>query len=99
MASWSIAVGDALVAGQEAGKVLVPENRKTMSEIGKLLIIIGLVLAAIGAVVVFGAKIPWIGKLPGDIVIQRPSFRLYFPLTTCILISIILTVLFHLFRK
>lgn len=70
-----------------------------MSELGKLLIITGLVLAAMGAIFVFGASIPWLGKLPGDIVVQRPNFRFYFPLATCILISIILTLLLHLFRR
>ena len=70
-----------------------------MSELGKLLIITGLVLAAMGAIFVFGTRIPWLGRLPGDIVVQRPSFRFYFPLATCILISIILTLLLHLFRR
>jgi hypothetical protein len=70
-----------------------------MSELGKLLIITGLVLAAIGAIFVLGTKIPWLGRLPGDIVVQRSNFRFYFPLATCILISIILTLLFNLFRR
>jgi len=46
-----------------------------------------------------GDKIPWIGKLPGDILIKKEKFTFYFPLTTSILISIILTLLFTLFRK
>jgi len=70
-----------------------------MGGLGRLLIITGLAITAIGVVVVLGAKIPWLGKLPGDIVIQRPFFRFYFPLTTCILISIILTVILYLFRR
>lgn len=70
-----------------------------MSELGKLLIITGLVLAAIGAIFVFGTKIPWLGRLPGDFVIQRPHLRFYFPLTTCVLISIILSLFFYLFRR
>ncbi|MBW2305890.1 MAG: DUF2905 domain-containing protein [Deltaproteobacteria bacterium] len=70
-----------------------------MSELGKLLIITGLVLAAIGVIFVFGANIPWLGRLPGDIVVQRPRIRVYFPLTTCILISIILSLFFYLFRR
>ena len=70
-----------------------------MSGIGKLLIIAGCLLAAFGVVLVFSDKIPWLGRLPGDISIKRENFSFYFPLTTCILISIILSLLFALFRK
>ena len=67
--------------------------------LGKVLIIIGLIIASIGVLLVLSPKIPWIGKLPGDILIKKDNFRFYFPLTTCIIISIILTLLFYLFRK
>ena len=66
---------------------------------GKMLIGIGIVLILIGLVMTVGPKIPWIGKLPGDIFIQRENFTFYFPLTTCIIISIILTLLFYFFRR
>jgi uncharacterized protein HemY len=66
---------------------------------GKVLIGIGIVLILIGMVMTLGPKIPWIGKLPGDISIQRENFSFYFPLTTCIIISIIVTLLFYLFRR
>ena len=66
---------------------------------GKMLIGIGIVLILTGLAMTVGPKIPWIGKLPGDISIQRENFSLYFPLTTCIIISIILTLLFYLFRR
>jgi len=46
-----------------------------------------------------GEKIPWIGKLPGDIIMKKEKFTFYFPITTSVIISIILTVLFALFRK
>ncbi|MBM4324037.1 MAG: DUF2905 domain-containing protein [Deltaproteobacteria bacterium] len=52
-----------------------------------------------GLLLMAGDKIPWIGKLPGDILIKKEKFTFYFPLTTSILISIILTLLFTLFRK
>lgn len=67
--------------------------------LGKVLIIIGLVIAGIGIVLLLSPKVPWIGKLPGDILIKKDNFRFYFPLTTCIIISLILTLLFYLFRK
>ena len=70
-----------------------------MSGIGKLLIVSGCLLALLGVVLVFSDKIPWLGRLPGDISIKRENFSFYFPLTTCILISIILSLLFALFRK
>jgi len=67
--------------------------------LGKALIIIGLVIAGIGILFVLTPKIPWLGDLPGDILIKKDNFRFYFPVTTCIIISIILTLLFYLFRK
>ena len=67
--------------------------------LGKVLIIIGLVIVGIGILLLLSPKVPWIGKLPGDILIKKDNFRFYFPLTTCIIISIILTLLFYLFRK
>lgn len=70
-----------------------------MSELGKILIVIGCLLAALGVALVFSDKIPWLGKLPGDISIKRENFSFYFPLATCILISLILSLLFSLFRK
>lgn len=70
-----------------------------MSGIGKLLIISGCLMALVGIVLVFSDKIPWLGRLPGDISIKRENFSFYFPLTTCILISLLLSLLFALFRK
>jgi hypothetical protein len=67
--------------------------------LGKILIICGVVLVVIGLLLVLGDKIPWIGKLPGDIYIKRERFTFYFPIVTCIIISLILTLLFALFRK
>ncbi|MGB2705692.1 MAG: DUF2905 domain-containing protein [Candidatus Omnitrophota bacterium] len=64
------------------------------------LILLGILLIVIGAFFVFGGKISWLGKLPGDIIIHRKNFSFYFPITTCILISVALSiVLFLFFRK
>jgi uncharacterized protein HemY len=69
-----------------------------MNELGRLLFFAGLVIAGIGLFLWLGGRIPF-GKLPGDIVIQRENFSFYFPLTTCLLISAILTLLFWVFRR
>jgi uncharacterized protein HemY len=70
-----------------------------MEGIGKSLIIIGLILIAIGVAIAFGPRIPFIGKLPGDIYIKKDSFTFYFPLATSVLISVIITLIIYLFRK
>ncbi len=70
-----------------------------MTGAGKILIIAGIVLILLGLVFVFGGRIPFLGKLPGDIVIRREHFSFYFPITTSIVISVILSLLFSLFRK
>lgn len=66
--------------------------------IGRFLIIIGIVIAAIGGVLMLSGKISWLGqyfgRLPGDIIIQRKNFTFYFPLATSILISLLLTLIF-----
>lgn len=69
------------------------------SGMGKTLIIIGLVITAVGIVLVFIPKVPWLGKLPGDIAIKKDNLQFYFPITTCIIVSILLSVLLYLFRK
>ena len=56
---------------------------------GLTLIVIGLLIAGIGLVWLISPSIPWLGKLPGDIRIERENFRFYFPLTTCILLSVV----------
>jgi hypothetical protein len=58
---------------------------------GWLLIIVGVLIAGVGVVWLLVPWIPWLGKLPGDIVIERENFRFYFPLATCILLSLLLT--------
>jgi hypothetical protein len=67
--------------------------------LGKMLILLGVFIILIGLLLVLGEKIPWIGRLPGDIIIKRKNFTFYFPIVTSILISIILSLLFALFRK
>jgi hypothetical protein len=67
--------------------------------IGKFLILLGLIIAAIGGLLLFSEKIPWIGRLPGDIMIQRRNFTFYFPLVTSIVLSVVLTLIFWLIGR
>ena len=68
-----------------------------MTELGQILLGIGLVMVILGVVLLlassFSGKVPWIGRLPGDVYIERGNFRFYFPLATSILVSIILTLI------
>ncbi|MHC4267599.1 MAG: DUF2905 domain-containing protein [Planctomycetota bacterium] len=70
-----------------------------MHEFGKILILIGLLLALLGFIFIVGNKIPFIGKLPGDIALERKNYSFYFPVTTCIIISIVLSFVLWLFSK
>ena len=64
-----------------------------LSGIGRILLVIGLVIAGIGLVLVFAGKIPWFGRLPGDFFWRGKNVSFYFPLTTSILVSLILTLI------
>jgi hypothetical protein len=59
-----------------------------MRDLGRLLVVAGALLAALGLLLWAGPAVPWLGRLPGDIRIERPGFRFYFPLTTCVLLSL-----------
>ena len=70
-----------------------------MTELGKFLVVIGLVLAAIGALLWSGVGKGWLGRLPGDINYSKGNFSFHFPIITCLVVSVILTLLMWLFRK
>ncbi len=70
-----------------------------LGALGKLLILLGVFIILVGIFLLVGEKIPWLGRLPGDIIIRKKNFTFYFPIVTSILISIILTLLFMFFRK
>ncbi|ACI20979.1 MULTISPECIES: DUF2905 domain-containing protein [Thermodesulfovibrio] len=70
-----------------------------MNEIGKFLILIGIITIIIGLILMLTGKIPFIGRLPGDIVIERKNFIFYFPLGTSILLSIIISLIFYLLSR
>lgn len=70
-----------------------------MTDIGKLLIVFGLLLAGVGVLLLVVGRLPWIGRLPGDIYVQRGNWTFYFPLATSILISVALTLVFWLIGR
>jgi DUF2905 family protein len=70
-----------------------------MSELGKLLIVVGALLALVGVVLVLAGRIPGIGRLPGDIYVQRGNWTFYFPLATSVLLSVVLTLLLWLIGR
>ena len=70
-----------------------------MSELGKMLIILGVIIAVVGVILLAAPKIPWLGKLPGDITYRGERFTFYFPLATCILLSVVLSLILYFFRK
>lgn len=70
-----------------------------MQEIGKALIIFGVLIAIVGLALWSGFGAGWLGRLPGDIRIQRGNSAFYFPIVTCIILSIVLSLIFALFRR
>jgi uncharacterized protein YybS (DUF2232 family) len=70
-----------------------------MAGLGKTLIIFGIIIAALGVILTFAGKVPWLGRLPGDIHIKRDSFTFYFPIATCILISALISFILWLLKK
>jgi hypothetical protein len=70
-----------------------------MTEIGKLLLTLGIILSLMGLIFIFGSKVPGLGRLPGDIFIKKGNITFFFPIVTCILISIIVTQILSLFRR
>jgi Protein of unknown function (DUF2905) len=70
-----------------------------IQHIGKFFIILGIVIIAVGIVLLLSGKLPWFGRLPGDIIIRQKNFTFYFPLATSILVSILLTLIFLFFGR
>jgi len=63
---------------------------------GRMLLIFGAMIFLLGLIMIFAGKIPFVGRLPGDIHIQRKNFAFYFPIVTCIVLSILLTIILNL---
>jgi hypothetical protein len=69
------------------------------SGLGKALMVGGAVLFVVGLLVVLGGKIPFLGRLPGDILIQRKGFGIYIPIVTCIVLSVLLTLILNIISR
>ena len=69
------------------------------ADIGRLLIIVGAVILVVGLVFVFADRIPFLGRLPGDIVIRRRNATFYFPVVTMLIVSVLLSILLNLFTR
>ena len=67
--------------------------------IGRILIIVGIVIAVLGLIIFFGGRIPVLGKLPGDIIIKKEGFSFYFPIVTFLLLSVVLTVIVNIILR
>ena len=72
---------------------------ETIVGLGKLLLIVGVIFIVVGVAMIYFQKIPFLGKLPGDIFIKKGNFSFYFPIATSILLSIVLTLIFFLISK
>ena len=80
----------------------LPVNGEEVSgsqDMGRMLVGIGLLLTVVGGVILLVERIPGLGRLPGDIIVERKNFTFYFPLATSILVSVVLSLFFWLFRR
>ena len=68
-------------------------------DLGKVLIGFGVLIAVIGGLLVLAGRVPWIGRLPGDIYIQRGNWSFYFPLATSLVVSVLLTLIFWILNR
>jgi len=70
-----------------------------MSDFGRVLMLVGAGFFVLGVVLTFAGKLPWLGRLPGDVFVERGPVTFYFPLATCLLLSVVLSLVFWLFRR
>lgn len=70
-----------------------------LQHLARALIFFGVILAGVGIVLLLGPKVPWLGRLPGDILIQRERFTFYVPLASCLLAGIVLSLLFGVLKR
>ncbi len=70
-----------------------------LSSIGKFIIMVGILLVVVGILITLTGRVPFLGKLPGDIFLRKGNFSFYFPVVTCIVLSVIFTILLNLFLR
>jgi hypothetical protein len=66
----------------------------SFGDLGRFLIGLGLVIVAVGVILALGSRIPWLGRLPGDVYVKRGNWSFYFPLATSLVVSVLLTLFF-----
>ena len=66
---------------------------------GRMVLMLGLLIAAVGVFMVLAGRVPFLGRLPGDVAVQRGNWSFYFPIATSILVSLVLTVVLNLFMR
>jgi DUF2905 family protein len=66
-----------------------------LSDLGRVLIVAGVVIAVVGVALVFVGRVPWLGRLPGDVHIERGNWSFHFPIVTSLLLSAVLTLVFY----
>jgi hypothetical protein len=71
----------------------------SLESLGRSLVLFGIVLIVLGSFLFVFGKIPWFGRLPGDIVIKNDGFTLYFPVVTMVILSVVLTVIFNIIGR
>ncbi len=70
-----------------------------LGDIGKFILIAGLILIGLGLILIFSEKLPYIGRLPGDIIIRKKNFTFYFPLMTGLILSLILSIILYIIGR
>ena len=70
-----------------------------LDDIGRTLLVVGVLIAVAGVLMLLAGQLPWLGRLPGDVSIERGNFRFYAPLATCILLSLIVTLVLNLLAR
>ena len=70
-----------------------------LPSLGRILLVVGAIIAGFGLVLLLSPKLPWLGRLPGDILIRRERFSFYFPLASCLLVSLVLSFVLWLVRR
>jgi hypothetical protein len=90
---------------EDAGGCLQSKRRRTYhsitmnQELGRALIIFGLVIVVVGVLITFAGRIPLVGKLPGDVMVRKGNFTLYAPLMTGLILSLVLTIVLNLWAR
>ena len=70
-----------------------------MQGLGKILVIVGVIAIIVGVILIWSPRIPFLGKLPGDVLVKRENFTFYFPLATSIVLSLLLSLILYMIRR